>query len=79
MVAATALPSLIAMLNAHKKRLLQAAQVGFAQQHQFDAFRSILLDELGRDGFEKELEEALQHKERNETGRHTHAGKEVPK
>ena len=79
MVATALLPSLIIKLNARKKRLLQVAQACFPQQHQFEAYRSILLDELGREGFEKELEEFLQHKERNETGRHIYAGKEVPK
>lgn len=79
MVAAASLPSLLVKLNARKKRLLLVAQTGFPQQHQFEAFRSVLLDELGKDGFEKELEEALQHMERNGTGRNTYAGKEVPK
>jgi predicted GNAT family acetyltransferase len=59
--------------------LLLTAQVGLPE-NQFDAYRTILLDELGRNGFEKDLEKVLmQHAERNGTGRSTHAGKEVPK
>jgi hypothetical protein len=53
-------------------------QASISQQHQYEAVRKIVLDELGRDGFEKELEEALQHTERTGTGRNTHAGKGVP-
>ena len=73
------LPTIIAKLNTRKNRLLLVLQACISQPHQFDAVRKIVLDELGRDGFEKELEEALQHMERNGTGRNTHAGKEVPK
>jgi len=70
---------LVAKLNAHKKRLLLVAQACIPQPHQFDAYRTLLLDELGRDGFEKELEDALTpHTERQGTGRHIHAKKEVP-
>ena len=77
--AATLLPLIIGMLNERKSRLLLTAQVGLAGS-QFEAFRKLLLDELGRNGFEKDLEEALkQHTERNGTGRNIHAGKEVPK
>jgi hypothetical protein len=79
MVAAINLPPLVAKLNARKNRLLLVLQACMPQQHQFEAVRKIVLDELGRDGFEKELEEALQHTERNGEGRNTHAGKEVPK
>jgi hypothetical protein len=79
MVAALPLPLLIAKLNARKNRLLLVLQASISQPHQYEAVRKIVLDELGRDGFEKELEEALQHTERNGTGRNTQAGKEVPK
>lgn len=79
MVAALPLPSLIAKLNARKNRLLLVLQASISQQHQYEAVRKIVLDELGRDGFEKELEEALQHTERTGTGRNIHAGKGVPK
>lgn len=80
MVAATfPLPAIIAKLNTRKNRLLLVLQACISQPHQFDAIRKIVLDELGRDGFEKELEEELQHMERNGQGRNIHAGKEVPK
>jgi len=79
MVVPALLPSILCKLNERKNRLLLTAQVGLPE-NQFDAYRTILLDELGRNGFEKDLEEVLmQHTERNGTGRNTHAGKEVPK
>ena len=79
MVAALPLPALVAKLNERKNRLLQYAQVGMSQS-QFEAFRKLLLDELGKNGFEEELEDALtQHTERQGTGRNIQAGKEVPK
>ena len=66
-------------LNERKNRLLLTAQVGLPA-NQFDAYRKILLDELGRNGFEKDLEEVLkQHMEWMGQGRNTHAGKEVLK
>jgi len=69
MVAAIILPALVAKLNARKNRLLLVLQASISQQHQYEAVRKIVLDELGRDGFEKELEEAMQHMERNGTER----------
>ena len=79
MVAAALLPLILGKLDERKNRLLLTAQVGLPE-NQFDAYRKILLDELGRNGFEKDLEEVLmQHTERQGTGRHTQAGKGVPK
>lgn len=78
MVASVLLPLILEKLNERKNRLLLTAQVGLPEK-QYDAYRKILLDELGRNGFEKDLEETLKHMERTGTGRHTHAGKEVPK
>ena len=78
MVANPPFTSIVAKLNARKNRLLLVLQASIPQPHQFEAVRKILLDELGREGFQKELEEALQHTERNGTGRNIHAGKEVP-
>lgn len=79
MVVAALLPSILDKLNERKNRLLLTAQVGLPE-NQFDAYRKILLDELGRNGFEKDLEEVLmQHLERMGMGRNTHAGKGVPK
>jgi hypothetical protein len=78
MVTAALLPVILGKLNGRKNRLLKYAEIGMSQS-QFDAFRKLLLDELGRSGFEKDLEEALtQHTERTGTGRNIHAGKEVP-
>ena len=79
MVAAALLPLILGKLDGRKNRLLLTAQVGLPE-NQFDAYRKILLDELGRNGFEKDLEEVLmQHTERQGMGRNTHAGKGVPK
>jgi hypothetical protein len=78
MVAAALLPVMLGKLNERKNRLLQYAQVGMSQS-QFEAFRKLLLDELGKNGYEKDLEEVLQHTERQGTGRNIQAGKEVPK
>jgi hypothetical protein len=78
MVTAGLLPLILGKLDERKNRLLLTAQVGLSE-NQFDAYRKILLDELGRNGFEKDLEEVLmQHTERQGTGRNTHAGKGVP-
>lgn len=79
MVTAALLPLILDKLNERKNRLLLTAQVGLPE-NQFDAYRKILLDELGRNGFEKDLEEVLmQHMERTGMGRNIHAGKGVPK
>jgi hypothetical protein len=79
MVAAAVLQLILDKLNERKNRLLLTAQVGLPT-NQYDAYRKILLDELGRNGFERDLEEVLkQHREWAGEGRNTHAGKEVPK
>lgn len=43
----------------------------------FETFRKNVLDELGRSGFEGELEQAILEMERNGMGRNIRAGKEV--
>lgn len=69
MVASTLLPLILDRLNERKNRLLQTAQIGMGK-NQFSAYRTLVLDELGRNGFEKDLEKILlQHTERNGTGR----------
>jgi len=79
MVAAVFFQLVLDRLNERKNRLLLTAQVGLPA-NQYDAYRKILLDELGRNGFEKDLEEVLkQYKEGIGEGRNTHAGKEVLK
>jgi hypothetical protein len=72
------IPLILEKLNERKNRLLLTAQVGLPDK-QFEAYRKILLDELGRNGFEKDLEEVLaQQMEWNGTGRNIYAGKGVP-
>lgn len=66
---------IVSKLNVRKNRLLLVLQASIAQQHQFEAVRKIVLDELGNNGFQKELEEALQHTERQGMGGNTHAKK----
>ena len=79
MVAAVVFQLALDRLNERKNHLLLAAQVGLPA-NQFDAYRTILLNELGRNGFEKDLEEILkQCMEWSGEGRNTHAGKEVLK
>lgn len=79
MVAAAFFQLVLDRLNERKNRLLLTAQVGLPA-NQYDAYRKILLDELGRNGFEKDLEEVLkQHMEWSGEGRNTQAGKEVLK
>lgn len=77
MVTPILLKPILDKLNERKNRLLLTAQVGLPE-NQFDAYRKILLDELGKNGFEKDLEEVLQHTERTGTGRNIYAGKGVP-
>lgn len=55
-------------LNSRKSKLLDMAQAAFPES-QYIAFRKLLLNELGRQGFEQDLERILaegnrQHKER---------------
>lgn len=68
---------IVGKLNVRKNRLLLVLQASIAQPHQFEAVRKILLDELGRGGFEQELIEALQQaaNERQGTGGNIHAMK----
>jgi hypothetical protein len=66
---------IVTKLNVRKNRLLLVLQASIAQPHQYEAVRKILLDELGNNGFQRELEEALQHTDRNGTGGNTNAMK----
>ena len=45
-------------LDRRKRRLLLVAQTALPST-QFEAFRKIVLDELGKSGFQQELEDAL--------------------
>jgi len=72
------LPKILEKLDEHKNHLLQVAAVGMADS-QFKAYRTIVLNALGRNGFERDLEKILsQHTDRNGAGRNTQARKEVP-
>lgn len=79
MVEPALLSRILDKLNERKNRVLLTAQVGLPDK-QFEAYRKIVLDELGRNGFEKDLEEVLlQQTDRQGMGRNIHAGKEVPR
>ena len=58
--------AIVERLNTRKSKILLVAQA-MLPESQFKAFRQVLLDELGKGGFEKELERVIaetQHKER---------------
>lgn len=58
--------AIVERLNPRKSKILLVAQA-MLPESQFKAFRQVLLDELGKGGFEKELERVIaekQHKER---------------
>lgn len=73
------LSEVFALLNQRKGRILQVAEAALPEG-QFRAFRRCVLDELGRDGLERDLERLLAEGTRNGAGqgRPIHAGKEVP-
>ena len=58
MVAAHLFQSVVSLLNARKNKILTYAQVAMTE-HQFKAFRSLVLDELGKEGLESELVKLL--------------------
>jgi len=58
MVSAQLLQMIITLLNARKSKILTYAQVGMTE-HQFKAYRSLVLDELGKEGLESELVKLL--------------------
>lgn len=58
MVSAHVLEMVLALLNARKSKILTYAQVAMTE-HQFKAYRSLVLDELGKEGLESELEKLL--------------------
>lgn len=72
------LVQLVALVNQRKGRILQVAEAALPER-QFRAFRRCVLDELGRDGLERDLERALAEGKREGTGsgRPIHARKEV--
>jgi len=58
MISAHVLQLVLALLNARKSKILTYAQVGMTE-HQFKAFKSLFLDELGKNGLESELVKLL--------------------
>lgn len=48
------LPAILALLNPRKNRVLRYAEAALPES-QFRAFRGLLLDELGREGLERDL------------------------
>lgn len=58
------LAAILEALDRRKNRLLLVAQAALPES-QYEAFRKIVLDELGKSGFQKELEETFRrHKDR---------------
>lgn len=60
------LPVILGLLNARKNRVLLLAQAALPE-HQFKAFRTLVLDEFGQSGLEKELARVVaedRHEER---------------
>ena len=60
--------SVVACLKPHLNRVLRVAAVGM-QGEQLKAFRSIVLDEFGRNGFEAELERLQSRTDLGKAGR----------
>ena len=56
------LPSIFTLLNQRKNRILRIAEAALPER-QFQAFRSCLLDELGREGFERDVERLVAERE----------------
>ncbi|MDP1595820.1 MAG: hypothetical protein Q8K80_03975 [Methylotenera sp.] len=69
MISAHVLQLVLALLNARKSKILTYAQVGMTE-HQFKAFRGLVLDELGKEGLESELVKLLD--EGNHPVKHRH-------
>jgi len=68
------------VLNVRKRRLLLFAEASLPQG-QFQAFRKLVLDELGNTGLEQDLVRVvadIRQRERHGAGGNIHAGKEVP-
>ncbi len=69
MISAHLFEAVVALLNARKHRVLLIAQSSLPA-HQFTAFRSLVLDEFGKNGLESELAELLD--EGNHPVKHRH-------
>ena len=62
------LDAIIAALDARKNQVLLVAQAALPAT-QFEAFRKIVLDQLGRSGFQRDLEALFVEQDRQGTGR----------
>lgn len=69
MISATLISSVVTLLNARKSKILTYAQVAMTE-HQFKAFKGLILDELGKNGFEAELEKLLDAGKHSANQRH---------
>lgn len=69
MISAHLFEAVIALLNARKCKILTIAQVGLSE-HQFTAFRSLMLDELGKNGLESDLLKLLDEGNHSVKNRH---------
>jgi hypothetical protein len=58
MISATLLDAIYKLLNAHKNKILTYTQIAVSE-HQFKPLKSLILDELGKNGFETELAKLL--------------------
>ena len=68
------------VLNVRKRRVLLFAEAALPQA-QFQAFRKLVLEELGNTGLEQDLVRVVaevRQRERQGAGGNIHAGKEVP-
>ena len=68
------------VLNVRKRRLLLFAEAALPQG-QFQAFRKLVLDEMGNTGLEQDLVRVvadMRQRGQHGTGGKIHAGKEVP-
>jgi hypothetical protein len=69
MVAINLYAHVISLLNMRKHQILPYAQVAMTE-HQFKAFRGLVLDELGKEGLESDLSKLLD--EGNHQVQHRH-------
>ena len=67
MVAIGLYQAVTALFNARKNRILLIAQSSMSE-HQFKAFRTLVLDELGERGLEKELRRLFMEKQQGLDG-----------
>jgi hypothetical protein len=59
--------SIMGIINARLSRVLLIAQASLSE-HQFKAFRTLVLDQFGRSGLTSELEELLKSERKDRQG-----------